>query len=63
MAVRYAYHSLEDFLIASELTIDGQLDDGWGAPFPVKGREIEATILSPTSAHSRRGRTTGLRRR
>ena len=45
MAVRYPYHSLEDFLIASELTVDGQLDDGWGAAFPVKGREIEATVL------------------
>ncbi len=25
--------------------VDGQLDDGWGASFPVKGREIEATVL------------------
>lgn len=45
MAVKYRFHSLEDFLIASELTIDGQLDDGWGASFPVKGREIEAAVL------------------
>lgn len=43
--VRYRYASLEDFLATSELTVDGQLDDGWGAKFPVKGREIEATIL------------------
>jgi hypothetical protein len=27
------------------LTVDGLLDDGWGAKFPVKGIEIEATIL------------------
>lgn len=25
--------------------VDGVLDDGWGAGFPVKGREIEATVL------------------
>lgn len=25
--------------------VDGVLDDGWGAAFPVKGREIEATVL------------------
>src|SRR5258708_37481839 len=43
--VKYRFNSLEDFLISSTLTIDGQLDDGWGAMFPVKGREIEATIL------------------
>lgn len=45
MAVRYPYRSLEDFLIDKQLTVDGQLDDGWGANFPVKGREIEATVL------------------
>ena len=45
VTVRYPFHSLEDFLIANDLTVDGQLDDGWGAPFPVKGREIEATVL------------------
>src|SRR5215212_10097850 len=27
------------------LTVDAQLDDGWGASLPVKGREIEATVL------------------
>lgn len=43
--VKYRYNSLEDFLISSFLTVDGQLDDGWGAMFPVRGREIEATIL------------------
>ena len=45
MAVRYPFHSLEDFLIANNLSVDGQLDDGWGATFPVKGREIDATVL------------------
>jgi hypothetical protein len=39
------YNSLEDFLVSQPLSVDGQLDDGWGAMFPVKGREIEATIL------------------
>jgi hypothetical protein len=41
----YNYHSLEDYLISNPLTVDGQLDDGWGARFPVKGREVEATLL------------------
>jgi class 3 adenylate cyclase len=45
VAVRYRFPSLEDFLTASELTVDGTLDDGWGASFAVKGRELEATIL------------------
>jgi len=45
VAQAYRYHSLEDFLIANCLTVDGQLDDGWGATFPVKGREIDATVL------------------
>jgi hypothetical protein len=53
--VEYRYHSLEDFLISTPLTIDGQLDDGWGASYPVKGREIEATILfADISGFSRR---------
>jgi len=43
--VFYRYNSLEDYLISHPLTVDGQLDDAWGASFPVKGREIEATIL------------------
>ena len=47
--------SLEDFLISTSLTVDGQLDDGWGASFPVKGREIEATTLfADISGFSRR---------
>lgn len=44
-SVKYKYNSLEDFLISKPLTVDGELDDGWGALFPVKGREINATIL------------------
>jgi hypothetical protein len=43
--VKYRFHSLDEYLISAPLTVDGQLDDGWGAPFPVKGRELEATIL------------------
>jgi class 3 adenylate cyclase len=43
--ISYRFNSLEDFLISTNLTVDAQLDDGWGAKFPVKGREIEATIL------------------
>jgi class 3 adenylate cyclase len=44
-AAKYRYNSLEDFLISVPLTVDGQLNDGWDAMFPVKGKEIEATIL------------------
>lgn len=43
--VRYRFNSLEEYLISSQLTVDGQIDDGWGAMFPVKGCEIEATVL------------------
>ena len=53
--VKYRFHSLEDYLISTSLSIDGQLDDGCGASFPVKGREIEATVLfSDISGFSRR---------
>ncbi len=45
MAVQYRYHSLNDFLNATMLSVDAQLDDGWGASFPVRGREIDATVL------------------
>jgi class 3 adenylate cyclase len=37
--------TLEDFLKSRPLTVDGVLDDGWGASFPVKGIEIDATVL------------------
>jgi class 3 adenylate cyclase len=43
--VEYPLRSLEDFLTSTTLTVDAQLDDGWGATFPVKGREIEAAVL------------------
>jgi class 3 adenylate cyclase len=45
MAKNWRYPSLEDFLAASELTVDGQLEDGWGGEVFVKGREIEAVTL------------------
>lgn len=45
MSVKYRFNSLEDFLISTTFTVDGQIPDGWGASFPVKGREIEATAL------------------
>ncbi len=55
MTVKYRYNSLEDFLATNPLTVDAQADDGWGAHFPVKGREIEATILfSDISGFSKR---------
>jgi class 3 adenylate cyclase len=55
MTVEYRYNTLEDYLVSTALTVDGQLDDGWGAMFPVKGREIEATILfCDIAAFSRR---------
>lgn len=44
-AVRTRYATLADFLACQMLTIDASTDDGWGAPMPVKGREIAATIL------------------
>lgn len=57
--VRYRVPSLEDFLTATELTVDGTLDDGWGAEFAVKGREIDATVLfADISGFS--GRTAGM---
>ena len=43
--MNYRYNSLEDFLATNPLSVDAQVDDGWGAVFPVKGREIEAAIL------------------
>lgn len=37
MSVKYPYHSLEDLLAAQMQTVDGAVDDGWGATYPVKG--------------------------
>ena len=42
---KYSYKSLEDYLQSHRLDVDGLLDDGWGAPFPVKGRLIDVAIL------------------
>lgn len=40
------YSSLEDFLAASELTVDQRLDDGSDeGSYMLKGREIDATVL------------------
>src|SRR4051794_21301256 len=44
-SVTYAFQSLGDYLNSRPLDVDGLLDDGWGAVFSVKGREIEAAIL------------------
>jgi len=55
MGARLRYNSLQDFLISNPLSVDAQLDDGWGALFAVKGREIEAAILfADISSFSRR---------
>ena len=45
MTMKFRYNSLEDFLATNRLSVDDQLDDGGGVPFPVKGREIDATVL------------------
>jgi hypothetical protein len=45
MGLRFPYHSLEDYLTSNMLTVDVRPEDGWNAFFPVKGREIEATVL------------------
>jgi len=45
MKSHYRFHSLEDYLIGSHLSVDGAEDDGWGVHYPIKGREIEATVL------------------
>ncbi len=42
--VNYRYHSLDDFLIGTPLSVDRLFDDGWGAAVPVKGREVEAAL-------------------
>ena len=42
---KYPYNSLDDYLKSHRLDVDGLLVDGWGAPFPVKGRIIDAVVL------------------
>jgi hypothetical protein len=41
----FPIRSLEDFVAATPLSIDGTFDDGWGAPVSLKGVEIDAAIL------------------
>lgn len=54
-SVKYKYSSLEDFLNSRPLSVDGILDDGWGAYFAVKGIETEAAVLfADISGFSRR---------
>lgn len=43
--VKCEYNSLEDFLRSKPLDIDGLLNDGGGAVFPVKGRMLDAAVL------------------
>lgn len=45
MGIKYKYNTLEDFLISHPLNVDVEADDGWGAKFPIKGIEIDATVL------------------
>lgn len=45
MGIEQRYHSLEDLLASTMSHVDGTLDDGWGLSFPVKGHELDATIL------------------
>lgn len=44
-SVKYKYASLEDYVISTPLSVDGNLDDGWGATFAVKGVETVAAVL------------------
>lgn len=49
------YNSLDDFLISNAYTVDSPVEFGPGLTYPVKGREIEATVLfSDISAYSAR---------
>jgi len=43
--IKYRYNSLEDYLRSHPLDVDGLLDDGFGALFPVKGRLLDAAVL------------------
>ncbi len=43
--IQHRFNSLEDYLQSHPLDVDGLLDDGFGATFPVKGRIIDAAIL------------------
>jgi hypothetical protein len=43
--MKYLFNSLDDFLKSHRLDVDALLDDGGGAPFPIKGRIIDAVVL------------------
>ena len=45
MGIEQRFHSLEDFLASRMSNVDGELDDGAGMSFPVKGVELDATVL------------------
>ena len=45
MGIDRQFHSLEDFLASRMSNVDAELDDGWGMSFPVKGVELDATVL------------------
>jgi len=63
--LKYRYNSLEDYLQSHPLDVDGLLDDGFGAVFPVKGRQIDAALLfadmTGFSSRSKHLSPTGLR--
>jgi len=39
------FHPLDDFLATHPLTVDGQGNDGGDVSYPIKGIEIEASVL------------------
>ncbi len=43
--LKYPFHSLDDFLKSSTLDVDGQVNDGWGAPVSIKGRSFQGAVL------------------
>lgn len=45
MPTLYPSRSLEEYLHSVVLTVDSSAEDGWGVPFPVKGKELEAVVL------------------
>lgn len=55
MKIKNKFKSLEDYLSSNRLDVNGVLDDGWGAKFSVKGREIHAvTLFCDISSFSKR---------
>jgi len=41
----YRFASLDDYLMARPLHVDGLTHDGWGIPYAIKARQLDATIL------------------